>query len=68
VEALQFRPIRRARQALRLALAENPEIAAAMETVQQAKSALTAAKSAYIPDVSVFRPPKLSERRAVPGA
>jgi outer membrane protein TolC len=37
-----------------LALAENPEIAAAMETVQQAKSALTAAKSEYIPDVSVF--------------
>ena len=41
-------------EALRMALAENPEIAAAMETVQQAKSALTAAKSAYIPDVSVF--------------
>jgi outer membrane protein TolC len=39
---------------LRLALAENPEIAAAMEKVAQAKAALTAAKSAYIPDVSVF--------------
>jgi outer membrane protein TolC len=39
---------------LRLALAENPEIAAAMEKVEQAKAALTAAKSAYIPDVSVF--------------
>jgi outer membrane protein TolC len=41
-------------EALRMALAENPEIAAAMETVQQAKSAVTAAKSEYIPDVSVF--------------
>jgi outer membrane protein TolC len=41
-------------EALRMALAENPEIAAAMETVQQAKAAVTAAKSAYIPDVSVF--------------
>jgi outer membrane protein TolC len=39
---------------LRLALAENPEIAAAMEKVEQAKAALTAAKSAYIPDVSLF--------------
>jgi outer membrane protein TolC len=39
---------------LRMALAENPEIAAAAETVEQAKAALTAAKSAYIPDISVF--------------
>ena len=39
---------------MRMALAENPQIAAAMESVQQAKAALTAAKSAYIPDVSVF--------------
>jgi len=38
----------------RMALAENPQIAAAMESVQQARAALTAAKSAYIPDVSVF--------------
>jgi outer membrane protein TolC len=41
-------------EALRTALAENPEIAAAMETVRQAKAALTAAKSAYIPDISAF--------------
>lgn len=41
-------------EALRFALAENPEIAAATETVQQAKAAVTAAKSAFIPDVSVF--------------
>ena len=41
-------------ETLRMALAENPQIAAAMETIQQAKAALTAAKSAYIPDVSVF--------------
>jgi outer membrane protein TolC len=40
--------------AMRLAAAENPQIAAAMESVQQAKAAVTAAKSAYIPDVSVF--------------
>jgi outer membrane protein TolC len=39
---------------LRMALAENPEIAAAAATVEQAKAALTAAKSAYIPDISVF--------------
>lgn len=41
-------------EAMRMALAENPQIAAATESVQQAKAALTAAKSAYIPDVSVF--------------
>src|SRR5262249_3156734 len=40
--------------ALQMALAENPQIAAAMESVQQAKAALTAAKSAYIPDVTAF--------------
>jgi len=39
---------------LRMALAENPEISGAAEKVQQAQAALTAAKSAYIPDVSVF--------------
>ncbi len=39
---------------LRMALAENPQISAAMETVQQARAALIAAKSAYIPDVSIF--------------
>jgi outer membrane protein TolC len=41
-------------ETLRMALAENPEIAAAMQKVQQAKAAMTAAKSAYIPDVSAF--------------
>ncbi len=41
-------------QMLQAALAENPEIAAASESVEQAKAALTAAKSAYIPDISVF--------------
>jgi outer membrane protein TolC len=40
--------------ALRMALAGNPQIAAATESVKQAKAALTAAKSAYIPDVSLF--------------
>lgn len=39
---------------MRMALAENPQIAAAMEAVQQAKAGLTTAKSAYIPDVSAF--------------
>ena len=32
-------------ETMRMALAENPQIAAAMEAVQQAKAALTAAKS-----------------------
>ena len=41
-------------EAMRLALAENPEISAAEEKVQQAKAAIAAAKSAYIPDISVF--------------
>jgi outer membrane protein TolC len=41
-------------ESLRLALAENPQISAAAEKVQQAKAAVTAAKSAYIPDVSAF--------------
>jgi outer membrane protein TolC len=41
-------------ETLRMALAGNPQISAAAETLQQAKAALTAAKSAYIPDVSVF--------------
>ena len=39
---------------LRIAFAANPEITSAMQTVEQAKAALTVAKSAYIPDVSVF--------------
>jgi outer membrane protein TolC len=39
---------------LRIAFAANPEITSAMQTVEQAKAALTVAKSAYIPDVSVI--------------
>jgi outer membrane protein TolC len=39
---------------LRTALAENPQIQAAMQLVQQAQAGVTTAKSAYIPDVSVF--------------
>jgi outer membrane protein TolC len=39
---------------LRAALAENPQIASAMKTVQQAEAAVTAARSAYIPDVAAF--------------
>ena len=41
-------------ETLRIAFAGNPEITSAMQTVEQAKAALTVAKSAYIPDVSVF--------------
>jgi outer membrane protein TolC len=41
-------------ETLQMALADNPEITAAAEKIQQAKAAVTAAKSAYIPDVSVF--------------
>ncbi len=40
--------------ALRMALDENPQLHAAQEGVKQAQAALRAAKSAYIPDVSVF--------------
>jgi outer membrane protein TolC len=36
----------------RLAWAENPQILAAQEAVEQAKAGITAAKSAFIPDVS----------------
>ena len=36
------------------ALAENPEILAAAEKVEQAKAGITSAKSAYIPDVSAI--------------
>ena len=43
-----------ARETLPLALAGNPQIAAAEEKVRQAKSAATAAKSAYIPDVFAY--------------
>ena len=41
-------------ETLQMALAENPQISAAAEAVKQAKAGLTAAKSAYIPDVAVF--------------
>ena len=39
---------------LRSAWAENPQILAAAEAVKQAEAAVTAAKSTFIPDVSVF--------------
>jgi outer membrane protein TolC len=39
---------------LRIALAENPQILAALQAVEQAKAGVTAAKSAYIPDVSAL--------------
>jgi outer membrane protein TolC len=41
-------------ETLKLAIAENPDIAAAMEKVQQARAAVVAAKSAYIPDLVAF--------------
>jgi outer membrane protein TolC len=53
VEQISFADSSR-EQTLEMALAENPQIAAAMKTVQQANAAVTAAKSAYIPDISVF--------------
>jgi outer membrane protein TolC len=39
---------------LKIAFSENPQILAAAETVAQAKAGVTAAKSAYIPDVSAI--------------
>ena len=48
---LQIRP----REAyVQSALAENPEILAAAEKVEQAKAGVTSAKSAYIPDVTAI--------------
>jgi outer membrane protein TolC len=39
---------------LRVGFATNPEIASAVESIEQAKAAVKAAKSAYIPDISVY--------------
>jgi outer membrane protein TolC len=39
---------------LKIAFAENPQILAAAESVEQAKAGLTAAKSAFIPDISAI--------------
>jgi outer membrane protein TolC len=39
---------------LKIAYSENPEIKAAAEAVEKAKAGVTAAKSAYIPDVTAF--------------
>jgi outer membrane protein TolC len=39
---------------LRTALAANPQILGAQEALQQAKAGVTAAKSTYIPDISLF--------------
>src|SRR5262249_18332596 len=41
-------------ETLRAALAGNPQISAAEQKVHQAKAAVTAAKSAYIPDIVAF--------------
>lgn len=41
-------------QMLQLAYSGNPQIASAMQVVEQSKAAVTAAKSAYIPDISIF--------------
>ena len=54
-------------EALSAALAENPQIAAAQEKVEQAKAGVAAAKSAYIPERLGICPAELSERRSVPG-
>jgi outer membrane protein TolC len=39
---------------LKIAFAANPEIGSGMQVVEQAKAAVRAAKSAYIPDIAVF--------------
>src|SRR5262249_24964156 len=39
---------------VRIAWSENPQILAAMEAVEQAKAGVTAAKSAYIPDITAL--------------
>ena len=39
---------------LKIAFAANPEIASAVQAVEQAKAAVVAAKSAYLPDIAVF--------------
>jgi outer membrane protein TolC len=41
-------------ETLRIAFDANPEIRSAVQSVEQAKAALTEAKSAYIPDVSIY--------------
>jgi outer membrane protein TolC len=39
---------------LKVAFATNPDIASATESIEQAQAAVKAAKSAYIPDISVY--------------
>ncbi len=39
---------------LRIAFAENPQIQVAQESIEKAKAGVTAAKSAYIPDISAI--------------
>jgi outer membrane protein TolC len=53
VEPIAFHESSR-EETMRMALADNPEITAAEEKVQQAKAALTAAKSLYIPDIKAY--------------
>lgn len=48
-------PVNLAREEmLKVAFDTNPEIASAMESVEQAKAAVTSAKSQYIPDVAIY--------------
>lgn len=49
---------------VQIALAENPDIQSAKRKVEQAKAAVVASKSTYIPDVSVFA--KQSYQNGVP--
>jgi outer membrane protein TolC len=49
---------------MRTAWSENPEIRAAEDTVCQAKAAVAAAKSAYIPDVTAFAHQSYQDRVA----
>ena len=49
---------------IKTAIAGNPKVLAAMEAVEQAKAGVTAAKSAFIPDVSAFA--KHSYQNGVP--
>lgn len=58
---LELSPVQDARmeerppdELLKIAYSENPEIKAASETVEKAKAGVTAAKSAYIPDVTAI--------------
>jgi outer membrane protein TolC len=51
--AMNTPPDLSSQELLEIAYSTNPEIRSAIETVEQAKAAVTAAKSAYIPDIAV---------------